>query len=338
MIGENDPIGYNGIERKSCSYNVLIDNDVNVTDFIFSQNRLTSNCLRVLWSHSHQIDAPQIRKKKKQYYYIRRTAPETDEQHRNVGLIKVWINCIHVKPICSWDSKREWDIERESNVNMIAPPRRIYCKLILNAEWKISLGIVCLKSVLTSTRQCAKRVPGRKLAAEIRGHPFKTTHLVDVARHSIFPHFHMRDVSARAKQTRNPGEERKIELKWTKLGILRRVCEKMLDRQTGGQAERTQAQNASALTCGKVHLKRPCLIATYLLDRVCRFSIFFFFHSKTKNDCRHNTNNIGISVCTLENCWRTVWLGRRANTISLLSLFQHWPLSAQTSVKSFSRI
>lgn len=84
--GENDPIGYNSIERKSCSYNVPIDNDVNVTDFTFSQNRLTSNCLRVLWPHSHQIDEPQI---KIHNYNIQRTSPETDEQHRNVGLIKV---------------------------------------------------------------------------------------------------------------------------------------------------------------------------------------------------------------------------------------------------------
>lgn len=123
MIGENDPIGYNSIERKSSSYNVLIDKDVNVTDFTFSQNRSTSNCLRVLRPHSHQIDALQI---KIHNYNIQRTPPETDEQHRNVGLVKVGINCIHVKPICSWDSERETEREcmgEGQNSTLICLPR-----------------------------------------------------------------------------------------------------------------------------------------------------------------------------------------------------------------------
>lgn len=50
-----------------------------------------------------------------------------------------------------------------------------------------------------------------------------------------------------------------------------------------------------------------------------------YFHSEIseqKNYCRRNTNIIGTPVCSNENRCRTVWLGLRANIISLLSLFQ----------------
>lgn len=176
-----------------------------------------------------------------------------------------------------WDSERERD--REPNVNMIAPPRRIYCKLILNADWKISAGIVWLKWVSTATRQCAKRVPGRKLAAENRA-----------SIQNSFPHARRVSQSTHTTHSRRETQRRKTKSNWNErsiiAGILCWVCEKcwfiQMHKWSGGRANRRTdgaiaSAMASALSCGMVHLKRPCLIATYLFSIVCAD---FYFHSE----------------------------------------------------------